>query len=165
MKEVPADRIISDEEYRVHQHWMQRALAMARQGGELTEIPVGAVLVDAEGQLVAAACNRKQREQDPTAHAEMQVIRAAARQLNSWRLLEHTLYVTLEPCPMCAGALVHARLKRLVYGASDFKTGAVRSVLNIPDSKASNHRLSVIGGVEEAACSELLKSWFARRRQ
>jgi len=108
--------------------------------------------------------NRKERDRDPTAHAEVLAIRAAARRQGDWRLSGCTLYVTLEPCPMCAGAIAHARLRRLVYGADDPKTGAVRTVTNVPDSAASNHRLDVLGGILERECREQLQTWFSRQR-
>lgn len=151
-------------ELQQHQHWMQQALDLAREAEAAGEVPVGAVVVDGENRLVATGVNRKQRDRDPTAHAEILAIRNAARHLNRWHLGDCTLYVTLEPCPMCAGAIVHARLKRLVYGADDPKTGAVRSVLKLPDSEASNHHLCVLGSILEAPCRQQLQQWFAQRR-
>lgn len=151
-------------DYHHHQAWMDRALRLAHSAGERGEIPVGAVIVDPQGQFLAEAANEKVKENDPTAHAELLAVRAASRLLKNWRLEGCTLYVTLEPCPMCAGAIIHSRLKRLVYGADDPKTGAVRSVLNLPDSAVSNHRLLVIGGIRERACGELLQGWFTARR-
>lgn len=143
---------------------MEQAIALAQAAGELGEIPVGALVVNAQGKVLAKAANRKVRDNDPTAHAEILAIRAASQQLRSWRLENCTLYVTLEPCPMCTGAIIQARLKQLVYGADDPKTGAVRSRLNLPDSTASNHKLLVLGGIQEKACREQLQAWFARRR-
>lgn len=143
---------------------MERAIALAQVAGEAGEVPVGAVVVDATGRAIAEAENRRERDHDPTAHAEVLALRAAGQVLGSWHLNQCTLYVTLEPCPMCAGALVLARLGLLVYGADDPKAGAVRSVLNIPDSDCSNHRLSVLGGILEAPCRRQLQSWFAQRR-
>jgi tRNA(adenine34) deaminase len=122
------------------------------------------VIVNAAGQAIAQAENRRERDHDPTAHAEILVLRAAGQVLNSWHLTQCTLYVTLEPCPMCAGALVLARLGQLVYGADDPKAGAVRSVLNLPDGACSNHRLPVLGGILEVTCRQQLQSWFAQRR-
>lgn len=143
---------------------MNHALKLAQAAGEQGEIPVGAVIVNSSGALIAEAENRKERDIDPTAHAEILAIRKAVKTLQSWRLNECTLYVTLEPCPMCAGAIVQARIKLLVYAVDDPKTGAVRTVVNIPDSAASNHRLSVIGGVMECDCRQLLQTWFVNRR-
>ncbi|MGH1393812.1 MAG: tRNA adenosine(34) deaminase TadA [Trichormus sp.] len=143
---------------------MQRALELAQNAGDAGEVPVGAVITDADGNLIAEGENRKERDQDPTAHAEIIALRGATKSLQTWRLHGCTLYVTLEPCPMCAGAIVQARLDKLVYGVDDTKTGAIRTVLNIPDSAASNHRLQVIGGVLESACRQQLQHWFATKR-
>jgi tRNA(adenine34) deaminase len=143
---------------------MSRALEIAQAAGEAGEVPVGAVIIDRTGNLIGTGENRKERDHDPTAHAEIIAIRAASQSLQSWRLHECTLYVTLEPCPMCAGAIVQSRLGKLVYGVDDPKTGAIRTVLNIPDSAASNHRLQVLGGILESACREHLQAWFANRR-
>lgn len=150
--------------YPIHQHWMSRALELAKAAGEAGEVPVGAVVVNARGQLIAEAQNRRERDCDPTAHAEILALREAGRVLNSWHLDRCTLYVTLEPCPMCAGAIVQARIGLLVYGADDPKTGTIRTVANIPDSPYSFHRLSVLGGIMESACREQLQSWFGDRR-
>jgi tRNA(adenine34) deaminase len=144
---------------------MTRAIALAAAAGAAGEIPVGAVIVDAQGTLIAAGENRRERDHDPTAHAEILALRIAGQVLQSWRLNQCTLYVTLEPCPMCAGALVQARLGTLVYGVDDPKTGAVRTVINLPDSACSNHRLKVIGGILELPCRQQLQTWFATRRQ
>ncbi|MBD2455414.1 nucleoside deaminase [Nostoc sp. FACHB-87] len=151
-------------EYWTHRQWMSRALEIAQAAGEAGEIPVGAVIVDSQGNLIAEGENRKERDKDPTAHAEIVAIKAASQTLHSWRLHECTLYVTLEPCPMCAGAIIQSRLRTLVYGVDDTKTGAIRTVLNIPDSAASNHRLQVLGGILESACRQHLQAWFATRR-
>ena len=128
-------------------------------------MPVGAVIVDAAGKQVAGGENRKERDKDPTAHAEIIAIRAASQRLQTWHLNDCTMYVTLEPCPMCASAIAHARLGLLVYGADDPKTGAIRTCANIPDSACSNHRLSAIAGILESACRMQLQSWFAQKRQ
>lgn len=141
-----------------------RALKLAEQAGEAGDVPVGAVIVDGQGNAIATAENRRERDHDPTAHAEVLALRQAGQALQSWHLNDCTLYVTLEPCPMCAGAIGLARLGLLVYGANDPKAGAVRTILNLPDSPASNHRLSVISGILESACQEQLQTWFARRR-
>lgn len=151
-------------EYLIHRQWMSRALDLAQIAGDADEVPVGAVVIDSSGSLIAEGENRKERDNDPTAHAEIIAIRAAAQNLRTWRLNQCTLYVTLEPCPMCAGAIVQARIKLLVYGVDDPKTGAIRTVANIPDSAASNHRLRVVGGILEYSCRQQLQAWFARRR-
>jgi tRNA(adenine34) deaminase len=151
-------------EYLRHRQWMERAMSLAQAAGAAGDVPVGAVVVDAAGRAIAEAENRRERDHDPTAHAEILALQLAGRALSNWHLTQCTLYVTLEPCPMCAGALVLARVGQLVYGADDPKAGAVRSVLNIPDSACSNHRLSVLGGILETPCRQQLQSWFAQRR-
>ena len=156
--------IIDDAAYLVHRKWMMQALKLAQAAGEAGEVPVGAVIVDVAGNAIAQGQNRKERDFDPTAHAEIIAIRAASKILQTWHLNQCTLYVTLEPCPMCAGAIAHARLGKLVYGVDDPKTGAIRTVANIPDSPCSNHRLSVIGGILESACRHQLQSWFTQKR-
>lgn len=156
--------MIDDAAYLIHRKWMMQALELAQAAGEAGEVPVGAVIVDAAGNAIAQGQNRKERDKDPTAHAEIIAIRAASKILQTWHLNQCTLYVTLEPCPMCAGAIAHARLNQLIYGVDDPKTGAIRTVLNIPDSPCSNHRLSVIGGILESACRHQLQSWFAQKR-
>ncbi|BAY20307.1 CMP/dCMP deaminase zinc-binding protein [Calothrix sp. NIES-2100] len=156
--------LIEYPDYLVHRQWMSRALELAQAAGEAGEVPVGAVIIDVAGNLLAEGENRKERDKDPTAHAEIIALRAAGRILQNWHLNQCTLYVTLEPCPMCAGAIIHARIGLLVYGVDDTKTGAIRTVTNIPDSAASNHRLKVIGGVLESACRQQLQAWFATRR-
>ena len=152
------------EELQRHQYWMQQAIKLAQQAGNQGEIPVGAVIVDQNNNLIASAHNQKEKNQDATAHAEILAIRQASQKLCSWRLNRCSLYVTLEPCPMCAGAIVQARLQTLVYGVDDFKTGAIRTVINIPDSGASYHRLQVFAGIQEGACRDLLQSWFTNHR-
>lgn len=144
---------------------MLHALNLAEAAGVAGEVPVGAVIVGPDRQLLAEAANRKQRDRDPTAHAEVLALRLAGQRLQNWHLNQCTLYVTLEPCPMCAGAIVQARLGLLVYGASDPKTGAIRTVLNLPDSDCSFHRLAVLNGVLEASCRQQLQAWFQQRRQ
>jgi tRNA(adenine34) deaminase len=150
-------------DYLNHRRWMERALELAEQAGEAGDVPVGAVVVY-QGEAIAEAQNRRERDRDPTAHAEVLALRIAGQSLQTWHLNDCTLYVTLEPCPMCAGAIVLARLGLLVYGANDPKAGAVRTILNLPDSPASNHRLSVLSGILESACQEQLQTWFAQRR-
>ncbi|HEY9622087.1 MAG TPA: tRNA adenosine(34) deaminase TadA [Crinalium sp.] len=151
--------------YLTHRQWMLRAIALAQSAGEAGDVPVGAVIVGPQGDLIAEAENRRERDRDPTAHAEILALRTAGQRLQTWHLTDCTLYVTLEPCPMCAGAIVHARLGTIVYGVDDPKTGAVRTVANVPDSACSNHRVTVIGGILESTCRQQLQSWFEQRRQ
>ena len=150
--------------YLVHCRWMDYALKLAHIAGEQGEVPVGAVIIDRQQNIIAEAANRKTRECDPTAHAEILAIRTATKRIHNPYLSNCTLYVTLEPCPMCAGAIIHSRLGLLVYGADDPKTGAIRTVTNLPDSHCSNHRLQVLAGIKQATCRQQLKSWFARQR-
>jgi len=144
-------------------HFMQRALELADRALEEGEVPVGAVLVKA-GEIVSEGWNRPISGLDPTAHAEIQALRAAAKLIGSYRLVETTLYVTLEPCAMCAGAMIHARVERLVYGATDPKTGAAGSVLNVLQHPQLNHRIDITRGVLEEACGEKLRRFFRERR-
>ena len=148
----------------VHQMWMAKAIALAKQAGATGEIPVGAIVVNKLGEAIASGVNRKERDQDPTAHAEIVAIREAARVLQDWHLTDCTLYVTLEPCPMCAGAILQARISTLVYGADDPKAGAIRTVANLPDSPVSFHKLEAIAGIREQECQELLQDWFKNLR-
>ena len=143
--------------------FMQRALALARRGAFRDEVPVGAVWVS-DDVGIAAGLNCKEYRPDPTAHAEMEALRRAARKRNSWRL-GGTLYVTLEPCPMCVGALVSARIRRLVFGAADPKFGACGSLLDLPGIPRLNHRVTVAGGLMAEASSRLLRDFFKQRRQ
>jgi len=143
---------------------MGTALDEARLAIEHGDVPVGAVLLDASGAVVASDHNRREEYQDPTAHAEMLVISRRARELGDWRLAGHTLVVTLEPCPMCAGAAMWARLDRIVYGAADLKAGGVWSLYNIPQDRRLNHRCEVIAGVRSEECSALLKDFFESKR-
>ncbi len=144
---------------------MTQALELAREAGRAGEIPVGAVIINQHQEVIATGQNYKERTHDPTAHAEIVAIRHASQVLQDWHLNHCTLYVTLEPCPMCAGAILQARIQTLVYGTADPKTGAIRTVLNLPDSPASFHRLQVIGGVLQAECQSLLQDWFRQLRQ
>lgn len=155
---------LANIDFQLHQHWMAKAIELAGNAGNAGEVPVGAVIIDRDGKLIAEGENRRERDRDPTAHAEIVAIRAAGVKLNNWHLDRCTLYVTLEPCPMCAGAIVAARLNLLVYGADDAKTGSIRTVLNIPDSGASNHKLIAIGGILEATCRQQLRDWFKSKR-
>ena len=144
--------------------WMARALEMATLAGSEAEVPVGAV-VTRQGRLLAEGHNLTVTAKDPTAHAEVVVLREAARRLGDWRLLDCTLYVTLEPCAMCAGALVMSRLPRLVYGASDPKAGMVGSLGNLAQDERLNHSMEVTRGVLADACGMLLKEFFRARRE
>jgi tRNA(adenine34) deaminase len=143
---------------------MEQALACAREAEVCGEVPVGAVIVDAAGIVVARAANAPIAAHDPTAHAEILALRAAGRALDNYRLPGCVLYVTLEPCAMCVGALVHARIARIVYGAPDPKTGACGSVFDLASSPRLNHRIEVTGGVLAEASAALLKGFFAARR-
>lgn len=145
-------------------YWMGQALDLARQAAEAGEVPVGAVLVDARDELLGQGNNRVIRDTDPTAHAEVVALREAAIRLNNYRLTGTTLYVTLEPCSMCAGALINARVRRVVYGADDLRAGAHHSVFEVLTSPILNHRCEVSGGVLAEASAELLRAFFRERR-
>jgi tRNA(adenine34) deaminase len=147
----------------LHQDWMRNALVQAEKAFELGEVPIGAIIVK-DSQIIASAFNEKELRHDPTAHAEILVIQRAAEKLGSWRLTDATLYVTLEPCPMCAGAIIQSRLKQLVYGAADLKGGAVGSVMNVLNTTLWNHKVEVVAGVLEEECKGILKSFFKRLR-
>lgn len=146
-----------------HDQWMRSALSQARLAFDADEVPVGAVIVHQEW-IIAEAHNQREMLHDPTAHAEMIAITQAAEALGSWRLTDCTLYVTLEPCPMCAGAIVQARLPTVIYGAPDPKAGACHSLYQIPSDPRLNHRTTVIGGVLQEECSAVLQEFFARQR-
>ena len=143
---------------------MRRALDEARQAAALGEVPVGAVLVGSDDELLAAGHNHPIGARDPSAHAEIVVLRAAAQKLDNYRLPGTTLYVTIEPCVMCVGALVHARVQRLVYGAVEPKTGAIESAHRLFDGGDFNHRPVIDGGVLAADCAALMTEFFAARR-
>jgi len=143
---------------------MNLALEQAEQAGRADEVPVGAVIVR-EGEILAAARNEREQLRDPTAHAEMIAITQAAASLNSWRLEGCTLYVTLEPCPMCAGAILQARIPLLVYGADDPKAGAVTSLYEMLNDSRLNHRVDVISGIESDRCGSLLSEFFQAKRR
>lgn len=155
----------SDPGHPFHRIHMEVALEEALIAGDEDEVPVGAVIVSLElGRIIARAHNQREMLKDPTAHAEMIALTQAAKELNSWRLEKCLLYVTLEPCPMCAGAIVQARVPVVVYGCSDPKAGACHSLYNITSDPRLNHRCQVIGGVESARCAGLLSDFFARKR-
>jgi tRNA(adenine34) deaminase len=149
---------VSDEEL------MRLAVAQAKSADAAGDVPVGAVVVDAAGTVIGEGHNERESAHDPTAHAEVLAIRQAARARGSWRLDDCTLVVTLEPCTMCAGAAVLARLRRVVYGATDPKAGAVGSLWDVVRDRRLNHRPEVVTGVLEDECQELLRGWFERRR-
>lgn len=145
-------------------HWMRHALRLAEQAGREGEVPVGAVLVK-NGQLIAEGWNRPITLNDPTAHAEIQVLRAAGQVLGNYRLIDTTLYVTLEPCTMCAGAIIHARVARVVFGAYDPKGGAAGSLFKVLNSDQYNHRVELRDGVLSSECATLLTGFFRQRRR
>ena len=145
-------------------YYMGLALDEARKAYDIGEIPIGAVLV-IEDQVVASGHNMREIWYDATAHAEVIVIQAACRKLERWRLTGATLYVTIEPCPMCAGALVMSRIDRLVYGSADYKAGAIESIFNIAQNAALNHNIAVTSGVRTEECSEIMRDFFRNRRK
>jgi len=145
------------------EEWMRRALAQARAALEHGDVPIGAVVVH-EGRVIGSGHNERERLQDPTAHAEVLALREAAAALGSWRVLDSTLYVTLEPCAMCAGAIVLSRIPRVVYGTTDPKAGAAGSVLDVTGDPRLNHRPQMVGGVLAGECGDLLRTFFADRR-
>lgn len=154
---TPAPALADDERF------MREALAEARSAAAHGDVPVGAVVV-VDGRIVARAGNRREADRDPTAHAEILALKAAARALDDWHLEQASLYVTLEPCFMCAGAVVNSRLGTLVFGASDPKAGAVGSLADVPSDPRLNHRPLVRRGVLAAECGDLLKDFFRARR-
>ena len=143
--------------------FMLRALALAEEAARLGEVPVGAVVVK-DGAVIGEGFNTRERDRNPLRHAELVAIAAACARLQAWRLMDCTLYVTLEPCAMCAGALVNARLSRLVYGARDPKAGAVHTLYQIPTDARLNHRLTVHDGVFAERCGQVLSEFFAKLR-
>jgi tRNA(adenine34) deaminase len=142
---------------------MRAALAAAEQAASIGEVPVGAVVV-VHDEVIAVAHNQRETKNDPTAHAEIVAMRTAATALDSWRLVDADLYVTMEPCPMCAGAIVNARVRRLIYGCDDPKAGAVRTLYRLLDDQRLNHRVEVVPGVLAVESSALLKAFFSRLR-
>ncbi|MDU2064488.1 MAG: tRNA adenosine(34) deaminase TadA [Sporomusaceae bacterium] len=144
--------------------YMNLALDQAKLAGDIGEVPIGAVLV-LNDEVVATAHNRRETWHDATAHAEVIVIREACQKLGRWRLTGATLYVTIEPCPMCAGAIVMSRIDRVVYGSSDYKAGAVESLFNIVQHPGLNHQVDVTAGILADECSSLMKNFFKSRRK
>ena len=149
---------------KTHEKWMELALEQARLAQAMSEVPVGAVLVQ-DDQLIASAHNQPIYSNDPTAHAEIQLLRAAGKQLNNYRFPDTTLYVTLEPCTMCLGAMIHARVSRVVFGAYDQKTGVCGSCTDLSTSQCFNHTIAIEGGVLENDCKQLLQQFFKNRRK
>jgi len=145
--------------------WMIMALHFAHEAEKAGEVPVGAVIVDADGHIIATGHNQPITTSDPTAHAEIIALRIAGQRLGNYRLTDCTIYTTLEPCAMCAGALVNARIARLVYGAKDERFGAVETHFHICDGDVLNHRVDVTGGVLEEKCRQLMQGFFKRKRQ
>ena len=146
------------------ERWMREALGAAREAAERGEVPVGACVVGRDGALLAVAGNRTRSDCDPTAHAEVLALREAARKVGNYRLTGAVVYSTIEPCAMCAGALVQARVKRLVYGARDEKAGAVESVFRVCDASSLNHRMELTPGVLGEECRALVQEFFQARR-
>jgi tRNA(adenine34) deaminase len=149
---------------KTHEKWMELALEQARLAQAMSEVPVGAVLVQ-DDQLIASAHNQPIYSNDPTAHAEIQLLRAAGKQLNNYRFPNTTLYVTLEPCTMCLGAMIHARVSRIVFGAYDQKTGVCGSCTDLSTSQCFNHTIAIEGGVLANDCKQLLQEFFKKRRK
>jgi tRNA(adenine34) deaminase len=147
-----------------HEEYMKIALSLAQEARKNGEIPVGAIIV-VNGEIVAKACNEKEIRGDATAHAEILALQRAAKQVGHWRLSDATMYVTLEPCSMCAGAMVQARLGKLVYGAYDPRAGAAGSVIDLLDHPAFNHRVIVKSGVLADECGQILKEFFEAKRK
>ncbi len=148
-----------------HEHFMQMAIDQAIAAGQMGEVPVGAVIVDADSQVIARGHNRTIRNCDPSAHAEINVLRAAARQLKNYRLLSTTLYVSIEPCVMCMGAIVHARVKTVVFGASDPKWGAAGSLYHLGQDPRLNHQVEILKGICADRCRLVIQDFFRSRRK
>lgn len=163
MAEQP-DALEADAQQAIDQRWMQHALSLAERAAEAGEVPVGAVIVH-DGQLLAEGWNRPIELSDPTAHAEIQALRAAATKMGNYRLVDCDLYVTLEPCAMCAGAIITARIRRVVYGADDVRAGAAGSVFNVLPGEQLNHRCGLRAGLEADASARMLRDFFRARRQ
>ena len=148
-----------------HERYMREALSEGKNALLAGEVPVGSVVVSADGQIVGRGFNQPIGANDPTAHAEILALRDAARFLGNYRLNGTTLYVTVEPCPMCAGALIHSRVDRLVYGTPEPKAGAVFSVMQMLDHSALNHRIEIVSGVLENKCREMIQDFFGEKRR
>jgi len=161
-KIITAPENLTDEE--VDLFWMRHAYGLAKEAEHQGEIPVGAIVV-LNNQLIGEGWNQSIQNSDPTAHAEMIALKNAGKAIGNYRLIDAVLYVTLEPCPMCAGAMVHARVSRVVYGAFDLKTGAAGSVFNLVEHPCLNHQLEIESGVLETECSKALSDFFRARRK
>ncbi|MBT0584994.1 tRNA adenosine(34) deaminase TadA [Alteromonas oceanisediminis] len=146
-----------------HDDWMRSAIALAQKAEQANEIPVGAIVVK-QGEIIGQGWNQPIQTHNPAAHAEVLALQQAAHHLRNYRTVDTTLYVTLEPCAMCAGLIVHARVTTVVFGAFDAKTGAAGSVMNVLQHPSLNHQVNIIGGVLEQECSQLLSDFFKRRR-
>ena len=147
-----------------HSYYMDIALEEAKKAGQIGEVPIGAIIITENGDIVAAAYNRTIEQVDPTAHAEILALRQAALSANNYRLLNTSLYVTIEPCLMCMGAIVHARVRQVIYGAKDPKWGAAGSLYNFSEDVRLNHRVRIIQGVREEKCRELMQAFFRTKR-
>ncbi len=145
--------------------WMNKAIEAAIEAQKLDEIPIGACLIDKNNNLLAIGGNRTRTDCDPTAHAEIVVLREAAKKIGNYRLTETTLYTTIEPCAMCAGALIQARVEKLVFGAHDERFGAVETLFRICDNSSLNHRMEIVSGVLAKECQTLMQDFFRRRRE
>jgi len=148
-----------------HEYYMQQAIAQAQKAEESGEVPIGAVITDANGTILATAHNQTILKSDPTAHAEIEALRKASAKLQNYRLLSTTLYATVEPCVMCMGAIVHARVQCVVFGASDPKWGAAGSLYNFSEDTRLNHHPQIIGGVKEEECRTMIQAFFRSRRE
>ncbi|MDF7671482.1 tRNA adenosine(34) deaminase TadA [Orbaceae bacterium ESL0721] len=147
------------------EYWMQYALTLAKRAAAMNEIPVGAVIINEQNKIIGEGWNRSIIDHNPTAHAEIMAIEQAGRSLQNYRLIGSTLYITLEPCIMCAGAIIHSRIKRVVFGAKDYKTGAAGSFIDILAKQGINHYATVDSGILADECSQLLSDFFKKRRQ
>lgn len=154
---------MNDADNHTHEHFMRIALNEARMAAESGEVPVGAV-IERGGEVIAVAGNEREEKKDPTAHAEMIAIRDAAKALGGWRLSGCTIYATIEPCPMCAGAIYQARIERLIYGAPDEKAGATGTLMDITRDPRLNHQTEVTGGVLADECAAVMREFFSGRR-
>ncbi len=159
-----SDKKLSEEQAQLDLFFMQKAYELAQQAEQHDEIPVGAIVVY-KGKIIGEGFNQSIMLNDPSSHAEMNAIRQAGTFLNNYRLLDCTLYVTLEPCPMCAGLLVHSRIQRLVFASHDLKTGAAGSAFNLVENSQLNHQVEISSGVMQEDCSQLLSAFFKRRRK
>ncbi|MGI8556257.1 MAG: tRNA adenosine(34) deaminase TadA [Pyrinomonadaceae bacterium] len=153
------EKLVKNDEF-----WMRRAIEAACEAEALNEVPIGACLIDEQGELLATAGNRTITDCDPTAHAEIIILREAAQKIGNYRLTDATVYTTIEPCAMCAGALVQARIKRLVFGALDERFGAVETHFRICDSSSLNHRMEITSGVLADECRNLMQNFFKLKR-